>query len=130
MPEEKKMARTDETLNALKFISPLTLAKVQHLHVHVESWEWVYALDRVLPRLAEHHGLESFKFSFHDALKQTFLKQKKAYPDHTLNMSLSGLAKVRDVKLVEFEVICRMCIRRRSRPSWRVRSSMARFCLS
>lgn len=61
----------------------------------------VYALDRFVLNLAEKHHLKTFKFSFRDSLKQTFLTQDRPYPDRTLHLSLSGLARVRGVSFVD-----------------------------
>lgn len=102
LPEHPNMAKTSDTLNALKFITPATLAHVAHLHVHVASWEWTYSLDRLLPQLAARHRLRTLTFTFRDALKRVFLQQGKKYPDHTLHLSLSGLAAVRGVGAVTF----------------------------
>ena len=102
LPNDKSLQQSNETLNALRFISPRTLAQVQHLAVRVESWEWVWALDRMLPHLGRVQALKSFQFVFVDGLKSTFMRQCTVYPDRTLHESLKNLGQLRGLGHVQF----------------------------
>lgn len=103
LPAEYAVKNSNHTLNALKFITPATLARVQHLVLRIEAWEWIYALDRFIINLGKNHSLKTLRIIFHDKFRKTFLAQGKAYPDHQLHQSLSHLGKVRGVGLVEFQ---------------------------
>ena len=87
----------------LRFITANTLQQVKHLRISVESWEWVYSLDRFLPALATKHSLNTFHFNFKDSLKKSIMEDvTKKYPDSSLHVSLSGLAQIRGVPKVTF----------------------------
>lgn len=102
LPFDKTMQKQDLVPNMVRFISQPTLQNLNHIDITIESWEWVYSLDRVVPTLAAKHNLKSLHFNFKDTLKNTFVDQHKNYPDHTLHTSLSGLAQIRGVKKVTF----------------------------
>lgn len=102
MPVDERLTRTSETLNAIKFITAPTLAKVRVMEVHISSWEWVYALDRIVTALAASHNLKTFNFIFRDSLKGSFFHKGRTYPDSELHMALSQLAKIRGVPEVVF----------------------------
>lgn len=101
-PVDSGMHSQRETINTSRFISPGALARVQHLNIAVEAWEWMYSLDRFWPVLAAHHNLKTLTLHFKDRLKNTFLKQAKKYPDQTLHKCLSALTSIRGVGCVTF----------------------------
>ncbi|KAK5122159.1 hypothetical protein LTR85_004405 [Meristemomyces frigidus] len=118
-PGDHNMQKQHQVPNMLRFITRATLQHVQHLHLKIESWEWIYSLDHLLPVFAatyphpnyptvngrQQHGnnLKSVHIYFTDNLKARFLADvDQVYPDNTLHTSLSGLAKIRGLKQVTF----------------------------
>ena len=103
-PEDHYIQKQDQVPNILKFITSNTLQTVKHLNIKIETWEWIYTLDNLLPTIAEKHNLETIKIYLKDHLKDKFLKVPgKKYPDGSLHMSLGGLASIRGVGRVTFE---------------------------
>ena len=100
-PVKHSMQKVDQVPDITRFISTNTLQKVTKLNLVLESWEWMYALEKLLPVLAAKHNLTYFELTFFDSLKERFLTAGvHAYPDSTLHLALSGLAKIRGVKEV------------------------------
>ncbi|KAK3708543.1 hypothetical protein LTR37_011438 [Vermiconidia calcicola] len=103
-PGDVNINKATEVPNLLRFISCNTLQKVQHLSIKIESWEWIYSLDRVLPIFAAKNELKSLHLFFKDSLKKDFMNsQTKTYPDKALHTSLLALASIQDVKTVTIE---------------------------
>lgn len=79
-------------------ISRETLQRVQKLDIRLESWEWIFSFQRLLPILAERHSLKRFHLYFRDALMPHFVAVRtKGYPDRSLHKVLGGLAEIRGV---------------------------------
>lgn len=103
-PYDHDMQKQAEVPNMLRFITSKTLRHVEHINIRIDSWEWIYSLDMLIPALAADHNLKSLRFVFRDCLKQKFLRaQTKKYPDQTLHLSLSSLLKIRGIDDVTIE---------------------------
>ena len=103
-PKDHGMREQNEVPNMLRLISKCTLANVQHLVVKLESWEWIYSLDHLLPHLAKSTNLKTFHILFKDHLRPRFLAdQSQQYPDATLHTTLVALAKIRGLNSAIFE---------------------------
>ncbi|KAK3711980.1 hypothetical protein LTR37_009292 [Vermiconidia calcicola] len=103
-PGDVNINKATEVPNLLRFISCNTLQKLQHIRINIESWEWIYSLDRVLPILAAKNELKTFRLFFKDSLKDTFMASAtKTYPDKALHTSLLALANIQGVKTVTIE---------------------------
>ncbi len=85
------------------FISRPTFQSIRHLSLRLDSWEWIYAIERLLALLVTSHNLQSFRLDFRDALKKDFVKvPTKIYPDKSLATCLRDLGRIEGVGRVEF----------------------------
>ncbi|CAK3801485.1 Hypothetical predicted protein [Lecanosticta acicola] len=104
-PGDHSITQEKHIPNILHFISPATLQQVRALHLDFESWEWIFNINRrFVGALAASAKLETFRLSYRDSLKGSFLAlPNQRYPDTKLNAYLKQLAQLRGLKTVVFE---------------------------
>jgi hypothetical protein len=125
-PGDHNMTTQSQVPNLLQFIRATTLHHVQHLVLKIESWEWIYSLDKLLPTSpnkkaicapkptsssstavvgVENHflSLKTLHLHFRDVLKPKFCTTPHyEYPDEPLHLALSRLKNFRGLSKVTF----------------------------
>ncbi|KAK5136994.1 hypothetical protein LTR08_001501 [Meristemomyces frigidus] len=106
-PADHNMKMQAQVPNLLHFITRDTLRNVRHLSLKLESWEWIYSIDFLLPAFVataqRTTQLTSVHLHFNDTLKTRFLADiRQRYPDNTLHTTLTGFTRIRGLSSVTF----------------------------
>lgn len=109
LPCDHRITDQEKVPMLTRLISRQALKNVESITIRMESWEWVYTIERSFAlALATSPYLKRFRLEYKDTLKPSFLSSVH-YPDNKLHLCLRELKRIRGLESATFEGDLPLC---------------------
>ncbi|EME47844.1 hypothetical protein DOTSEDRAFT_69689 [Dothistroma septosporum NZE10] len=104
-PGHHNINEQEKVPKIMRFISRQALKNVESININMESWDWVYSINKSLANaLATSPYLRKFRLDYRDSLKPSFLTvSNQYYPDNKLHLCLRELKHIRGLEQAIFD---------------------------